>query len=76
LKGFGVLDAKERLKCYRGYVYEVGALARSDKMAAGVIDHKVLQKERKSDFELNRIQRFRYRTRHFTDFGIIGTKKE
>jgi hypothetical protein len=27
------------------------------------------------DFEIKRIQRFRYRTRCFTDSGIIGTKK-
>jgi len=34
-----------------------------------------LTKERDNDFELKRFQRFRYRTRYFTDSGIIGTKK-
>ena len=75
LKEFGVLDAEERLKRYRRYVYEAGALGRSGKPGAGVIDKSVLKKERKNDFELKRIQRFRYRTRYFTDSGIIGTKE-
>jgi len=71
---FGVLDAKERLKLYRRYVYEAGALDRPDKMVAGVIDNRVLEKERRKNFELDRMRRFRYRTRYFTDSGIIGTK--
>ena len=72
---FGVLNAKERLKLYRRYVYEAGALDRSGKPSAGVIDNNVLDKERINDFELNRVRRFRYRTRYFTDSGIIGTKE-
>ena len=70
-----VLDSEERLKRYRRYVYEAGAVERSDKPAAGVIDSNVLEKERKNDFDLKRIQRFRYRTRYFTDSGIIGTRE-
>ena len=70
-----VLDSEERLKRYRRYVYDAGALGRSGKTGAGVIDNSVLKKEREKDFELKRIQRFRYRTRYFTDSGIIGTKK-
>jgi hypothetical protein len=75
LKEFGVVDSEERLKRYRRYVYEAGALGRSGKTGAGVIDNSVLKKEREKDFELKRIQRFRYRTRYFTDSGIIGTKE-
>jgi REP element-mobilizing transposase RayT len=75
LKEFGILDADERLKRYRRYVYEAGAVSRSEKPAAGVIDTNVLGKERKNDFELKRVRRFRYRTRYFTDSGIIGTKE-
>ena len=48
---------------------------RSGKPGAGAIDNNVLDKERKNDFELNRVRRFRYRTRYFTDSGIIGTKE-
>ena len=75
MKEFGVIDSEERLKCYRRYVYEAGAIYRSEKPAAGVIDNKVLEKERKNDFKLKRVQRFRYRSRYFTDSGIIGTKE-
>ncbi len=42
---------------------------------AELIDNSVLGKERKNDFELKRVRRFRYRTRYFTDSGIIGTKE-
>ena len=44
-------------------------------MQARIIDAKVVANERKKDFEINRISRFRYRTRYFTDSGIIGSKE-
>jgi hypothetical protein len=39
-----------------------------------VIGDRILEKERKRDFELSRSDRFRYRTRYFTDSGVIGSK--
>jgi hypothetical protein len=75
LKEFAVLDAKERLRSYRRYVYEAGAINRPDKMQAKVIDDKVVAKEREKEFEINRIRRFKYRTRYFTDSGIIGSRE-
>ena len=75
LKEFNVKSSKERIRRYRRYVYEAGALDRPDKMQARVIDPKVVAKERKKDFEISRISRFRYRTRYFTDSGIIGSKE-
>ncbi len=75
LEEFGVLDAKERQRGYRRYVYETGAVDRSEKRVTGVIDNSVLDKERNNDFKLKRVRRFRYRTRYFTDSGIIGTKE-
>ena len=36
---------------------------------AEVIGDKILEKERKREFELSRNDRFRYHTRYFTDFG-------
>ena len=48
---------------------------RSEKRVTGVIDNSVLDKERNNDFKLKRVRRFRYRTRYFTDSGIIGTKE-
>jgi len=44
-------------------------------MQAKVIDEKIVAKERKKDFEISCISRFRYRTRYFTDSGIIGSKE-
>jgi hypothetical protein len=44
-------------------------------MQSKVIDEKVVAKERQKEFEINRISRFRYRTRYFTDSGIIGSKE-
>ena len=61
LNEFGLKKAKDRLSDYRRFVYEKG----------GVRD---TEKERKRDFNLNEIDRFRYRTRYFTDSGIIGSK--
>ncbi len=40
-----------------------------------MIGDKILEKERNREFELSRSDRFRYRTRYFTDSGIIGTKE-
>lgn len=39
-----------------------------------MIDEKVLEAERANEFHIGRVQKFRYRTRYFTDSGIIGTK--
>jgi REP element-mobilizing transposase RayT len=75
LKEFNVKSEKERIRRYRRYVYEAGALSRPDKMQAKVIDDRILEKERKRGFELGRSDRFRYRTRYFTDSGVIGSKE-
>jgi hypothetical protein len=75
LKEFNVKSEKERIRRYRRCVYEAGAVSRPDKMQAKVIDDKVVAKERKKDFEISRIDRFRHRTRYFTDSGIIGSKE-
>jgi len=75
LKEFNVKSPNERIRRYRRYVYEAGAITRPDKMQAKVIEDKVIAKERKKEFEISRIKRFRYRTRYFTDSGIIGSKE-
>ncbi len=75
LKEFNVKSQKERIRRYRRYVYEAGAISRPEKRQAKVIDDNVIAKERKKKFEIRRINRFRYRTRYFTDSGIIGSKE-
>ncbi|MBW1941150.1 MAG: hypothetical protein JRI28_07295, partial [Deltaproteobacteria bacterium] len=76
LREFGEMDDAERLRRYRRYVYEAGALKSSGKEHGNIniIDREILEKERENEFNLSRAQRFRYRTRYFTDSGIIGTK--
>ncbi len=71
LKEFGNIDDGECFRLYRKFVYETGAVA-SSKGAA--IDHDILEDEQKQDFNITRAKRFKYRTRYFTDSGIIGTK--
>jgi len=72
LKEFNVLDSKERLRRYRRFLYEKG----SKKTGKGMrIGEKSLDKERSRDFKLSRVNRFSYRTRYFSDSGIIGTKE-
>ena len=71
---FNVMDENERLRRYRRYVYEAGALRRPDNPFAGTIEKETLEKERDAEFNLKRIQRFTYRTRYFSDSGIIGSK--
>ncbi len=75
LKEFDVKSEKERIRGYRRYVYEAGALNRPEKGKIKVIDDKILEKERNREFELSRSDRFRYRTRYFTDSGVIGSKE-
>jgi hypothetical protein len=75
LKEFNVKSKKERIRRYRRYVYEAGAINRPDKMQAKAINEKIVAKERKKDFEISRVSRFRHRTRYFTDSGIIGSKE-
>ena len=70
LTEFGV-ENSQRLKKYRENLYHAGAL---DKRGKSKISKKVFTKESAEGFELDRIRRFRYRTRYFTDSGVIGSK--
>jgi hypothetical protein len=75
LKEFNVKNKKERIRRYRRYVYEAGSINRPAKGNVKVIKDYVLEKERRREFELGKSDRFRYRTRYFTDSGIIGSKE-
>ncbi len=84
LREFGEMDDGERLRRYRRFLYETGAVEQktgSRRSEVGgrrkqkkSIDQAVIENERKNDFQLNRARRFSYRTRYFTDSGIIGSK--
>jgi putative transposase len=61
LREFGVMNVKERLSHYRRFVYEKGGITSK-------------AEESRTGIELKAVERFRYRTRYFTDSGIIGTR--
>ena len=69
------LEISYSLQVCSGYVYEAGALDHPGKGQTRVIDNDIVEDERKKKYEIKRIDRFRYRTRYFTDSGIIGTKE-
>jgi len=73
LKEFNVKSEKDRVRLYRKYIYETGAIQTLDRRFVKSIDEKIIVKERKKGFEVTRTDRFLYRTRYFTDSGIIGT---
>ena len=74
LKEFGHSDNKKLLNRYRRYVYEAGAIDRSEQKNKKTIPAAIVNKERKRSYEISRIDRFLHRSRYFTDSGIIGSK--
>jgi REP element-mobilizing transposase RayT len=72
LRQFGDMTDRQRLRKYREYVYETGAM---EKDKGSGIKEKTFEKEKKKGFKLTRADRFAYRTRYFTDSGIIGSKE-
>jgi hypothetical protein len=50
-------------------------LNRPEKRQAKAINKDTLKNERNRNYEISRIDRFMYRSRYFTDSGIIGTKE-
>jgi len=66
------MDDAERFRRYRRFLYEAAAIGKGK---GATIGEKIVAVERKKDFNLTRARRFLYRTRYFTDSGIIGTKE-
>ena len=64
--------AKERILQYRQYVYEKGGLATNKGKS---ISEKILAEEKRTKGAVTVLNRFRLRTRYFTDSGIIGSKE-
>ena len=71
---FGEKDVDERLRLYRKFVYEVGAVDHPNKPNAKKIRKNVLRKARKKNFKPTQMERFLVRSRYFTDSGVIGSK--
>lgn len=73
LQEFGV-NQQERLERYRRYLYEAGAVDNLQTGQRKVIDHQMIEKERKKQYRISRSDRFLYRTCYVSDSGIIGSK--
>jgi putative transposase len=68
---FGEWDAKTRLQYYRRYVYENGA---PPALKGAPIAPKLVDRAARKRFALTPVDRLLYRTRYFTDSGVIGSK--
>jgi len=62
----------QRFEKYRQFVYEAGSLQTEKDRS---IAENIVAKEANRGFKKNRVDRFRARTRYFTDSGIIGSKR-
>ena len=71
LSSYGEMSDAERLVDYREFLYEKGAI---ETIKVKCINEAVIKKERDKEYRLTSVDRFRFRTRYFTDSGIIGTK--
>jgi len=72
LTQFSDMGAGQRLSFYRRFVYEAGSLPCAKGKA---LDSELVEKEEARNFELSKVDVFRYRSRYFTDSGVIGTKE-
>jgi len=82
LKEWGEDDARGIVRAYREFVYETGAADRDQRAEVSGqtekgkrgIDPKIVDRERRRKYQISRADRFRYRSRYFTDAGVIGSK--
>ncbi len=71
LVGYDKMSERERFADYREFLYETGAIETEKGRS---IDGEIVEKERAVKYELSDVDKFRRKTRYFTDSGIIGTK--
>jgi len=89
LMEFGVKDESERLRLYRDFVYEKGHTKQKGRRGDEVTGRRDTTEgetrgmgagEKREGirtgkgFEISAIEKFKYRSRYFSDSGIIGTK--
>jgi len=78
LREFAIKDEKVRLAHYRRFIYEKGGLMtgmEDQSEGPSEIRSAVTSELHGASLDLSSVDRFRYRTRYFTDSGIIGTKE-
>jgi REP element-mobilizing transposase RayT len=72
MKEWGEKDPEQIIRKYRQFVYETGAV---DTGKGKPMDPEIVRKERRKNFELKRFELFCYKTRYFSDAGILGSKE-
>jgi hypothetical protein len=72
IKEWGEKDPEQIIRKYRQFVYETGAV---DTGKGKPMDPEIVRKERRKNFELKRFELFCYKTRYFSDAGILGSKE-
>ncbi len=60
------------IQYYRQLIYEIGVLPAEKGKS---IDNAHMNTNRKRGFKTTRVDHFKYRTRYFTDSGVIGSRK-
>lgn len=72
LRSFSKCTDEERFRRYRRYVYEIGSQPSSK--GARIAESEV-EREEQRGYKLGPVDRLLYRTRYFTDGGVIGSKE-
>ncbi|MCP4755186.1 MAG: hypothetical protein GY866_30325, partial [Proteobacteria bacterium] len=72
IQGEEKLGLEERIERYRKFVYEIGTLPTEKGKS---IDKEILEKHQDKQFKTTKTDCFKYRTRYFTDSGVIGSKR-
>lgn len=72
MREWGEHEPSEIIRKYRQFVYETGAV---DTGKGKPMAPEIVKKERTKNFELKRFELFCYRTRYFSDAGILGSKE-
>ncbi|VFQ45649.1 transposase [Desulfoluna butyratoxydans] len=68
---FGGADPATQVGSYREFLYHMGAI---EKRGKANISQKILGKETSKGFKLPQAARLMYKSRYFTDSGIIGSR--
>lgn len=75
-KPFKIKNKEERVKRYRQFIHDAGAIGQAKKKAPPLPSPKRAKgKKGKKKIEITRADRFLNKTRHFSDSGIIGSKE-
>lgn len=68
----GMQTPEDQMKTYRAYLYNAGAIERKGKAS---IAREILDEASENNFQINSFRRLKYRTRYFSDSGIIGSRE-